>query len=328
MPHTSRTIADVPGLLVGHATDMIALTGCTVILTRGRFVGGVDVRGGGPGTRETDLLSPVASVPEIHAIALCGGSAFGLAAATGVTQWLAEQGIGYDVGVTRVPLVPAAVIFDLVLGQHNRWADAEMGYAACVAAQSITPEGTIGVGTGATVGKLLGHAAATKSGIGTWSETLPDGSIIGALAVCNAFGDVWQGDTIIAGVRDLANGGFANSMQILRRPDAPAIFAQRRAPIEGQQTTLAVIATNATLDKPAATRIAHMAHDALPRAIRPVHTPHDGDTVFVVSTCERPTTNLTILGSVAADVLETALYRCISEARSAGGLPAAHDLIP
>lgn len=318
----SPAITDVPGLLVGHAQDAEALTGCTVVLTPDSAIGGVDVRGGGPGTRETDLLSPIASVAEVHGIALCGGSAFGLAAATGVVQWLRDHNIGYDVGVTRVPIVPAGVIFDLRVGQHDRWADEAMGYAACAAATAATREGCVGVGAGASVGKLRGPEAAVKSGVGTWSETLSDGTIIGALVVCNAFGDVWHDGHIIAGARDLERGVFADSMHILRHVAVQSGFPSRT----DNNTTLAVVATNARLSKAQATKLAQMAQDALPRMIRPIHTPFDGDTVFALSTQQHPAPHLTILGSIATDVLAQAIERSITEATSAGGLPAMRDL--
>lgn len=319
----SPAITDVPGVLVGHAHDTEALTGCTVVLIRESAVGGVDVRGGGPGTRETDLLNPLSLVSEVHAVALCGGSAFGLAAATGVVDWLREHNIGYNVGVTRVPIVPAGVIFDLRIGRSDRWADAAMGYAACQVAATTTDEGCVGVGAGASVGKLLGSAAAVKSGVGTWSETLTDGTVIGALAVCNAFGDVWrEGDGIIAGARDLEQGGFADSMRLLRRAQIQSTFPTR--PVSN--TTLAVVATDAKLTKAEATKVAQMAQDALPRTIRPIHTPFDGDTVFVLATGQRPAQHLMVLGSIAADVLARAIERCVTEATAAGGLPAARDL--
>jgi L-aminopeptidase/D-esterase-like protein len=330
MPATSGpAITDIPGLLVGHAHDDDALTGCTVVLTTGGAVAGVDVRGGGPGTRETDLLTPQSAVGQIHGIALCGGSAFGLAAATGVVQWLYERDIGHPTPATRVPLVPAAVIFDLMLGRSDRWADAELGYAACDAASSTTPEGCVGVGIGATVGKVLGKAAAIKSGLGTWSETLADGTIIGALAVCNAFGDVWRHEQVLAGVRNLEGGGFANAMQVLRRGEMSDLFRSRRPPRalpDIANTTLAVVATNASLNKAEASKLAQMAQNALARTIRPVHTPFDGDTVFTLSVGEQSAPHMTVLGSVAADVLATAIQRAVTEATSLGGLPAIRDL--
>lgn len=316
-------LTDVPGVLVGHADDQAALTGCTVVLTPDGAVGGVDVRGGAPGTRETDLLDPLATVSVVHGVTLCGGSAFGLAAAQGVVEWLRERGIGVDVGVARVPIVPAAVIFDLSIGRADRWADAAMGYAAAAAAAATTAEGCVGAGTGATVGKLLGITAAVKSGIGTWSETLIDGTVVGALAVCNALGDICRADGgIVAGARDLAQGGFADSMRVLREQRMQTSLDRLRL----SNTTLAVVATDARLTKAQAAKLAQMAQDALPRVIRPIHTPMDGDTVFALATGRRPALDMMILGSIAADVLARALERCATEATTIGGIPAARDL--
>lgn len=329
LAHHSPAITDLAGVLVGHAQDSEALTGCTVVLTPEGAVGGVDVRGGGPGTRETDLLNPVAGVSEVHGIALCGGSAFGLAAATGVVEWLHQHGYGYNTHIARVPIVPAAVIFDFTIGRADRWADAALGYAACAAATSTTLEGSIGAGTGATVGKILGPASAMKSGVGTWSETLPDGTTIGALVVCNAFGDVWrEGTGIIAGARDLQRGGFADSMRLLRQRHINEMFQQRRQPgaAAAENTTLAVVATDARLTKAEATKLAQMSQDALARAIRPVHTPFDGDTVFALATGKRPRPHMTVLGSVAVDVTVQAIQRAVLQAIGLGGLPAVQDL--
>lgn len=327
MPTTTRTITDVPGILVGHSSDSDAITGCTVVLAPTGVVGAVDVRGGGPGTRETDLLNPAAGVQEVHAIALCGGSAFGLAAATGVVAWLHERGYGYPTMITRVPIVPGAVIFDLGIGRSDRWATAELGYAACEAASPTVAEGCVGVGTGASVGKILGGAHAMKSGIGTWSETLPDGTVVAALVVCNAFGDVYdEHQHIIAGARDPSGAGFANTMHLLRQRQMIDLFAQPRRAASTEHTTLAVIATNAQLDKAAATRVALMAHDGLAQSIRPVHTPFDGDSVFVLATGAQPAPHLTILGSIAAEVVATATRRAITTATGMGGLPAHADL--
>ncbi len=310
---------------MGHAQDDDALTGCTVVLTTAGAVGGVDVRGGGPGTRETDLLDPTANVSIVHAIALCGGSAFGLAAATGVMDWLREHDIGYETRVRKVPIVPAAVIFDLAIGNPDRWADAPLGYAACVAAGPATPEGCVGVGAGATVGKLAGIAGAVKSGIGTWSETLADGTVIGALAVCNAVGDVYReaSGRIIGGARDPRSGAFIDSMTLLRQAPFQAALGQLMG---AQNTTLAVVATDAQLTKAEANKLAQMAQDALPRTIRPVHTPFDGDTVFALSTGQRRGQHVGVLGAIAADVLARAIERCVLMATGAGGVPAARDL--
>jgi L-aminopeptidase/D-esterase-like protein len=319
------SIADVPGILVGHAHDDQALTGCTVVLTLDGAVGGVDVRGGGPGTRETDLLDPTANVSVVHAVALCGGSAFGLAAATGVVDWLAERDIGYPTRIRKVPIVPAAVIFDLGLGRADSWADARMGYAACQAAGSSVAEGCVGVGVGASVGKLLGMPGAVKSGVGAWSETLADGTIVGALAVCNAVGDVYDeaSGRIIAGARDPQSGYFAGSMTLLRSPAFQAVVP---TVLKEENTTLAVVATDARLTKAEANKLAQMAQDALARTIRPVHTPFDGDTVFALATGRRTGPSLAVLGAIAADVLARAIERCVLMATTAGGLPAARDL--
>ncbi|HMQ31123.1 MAG TPA: P1 family peptidase [Chloroflexaceae bacterium] len=320
------SITDVPGVTVGHAHDLEALTGVTVVLTPQGAVGGVDVRGGAPGTRETDLLAPENSVQEVHAVALCGGSAMGLAAATGVVEWLREGGFGFDVGVARVPIVPAAVIFDLAIGSSTRFPDAAMGYAACAAADRSAEEGCVGAGAGATVGKLLGVAHAMKSGVGTWSERLPDGTTVGALAVVNAFGDVRRdGGGPLAGARDPVTGRLADSMALLRDPRLLPAFGGARGR-EGANTTIAVVASDATLTKAEARKLAQMAQDGLARAIRPVHTPFDGDTVFSLATGRRPAPHMVALGSIAAEVLARAVERAALTAVGMGGLPAARDL--
>ncbi len=321
-------ITDVPGVRVGHADDPDAITGCSVVLTSTGAICGVDVRGGGPSTRETDLLRPEATVAEVHAITLCGGSAFGQAATAGVVQWLYEQKLGYNVGITRVPIVPAAVIFDLRIGRADRWPDAAMGYTACANATTTVAEGCVGAGMGATVGKVLGAENAVKSGLGTYSETLADGTVVGALAVCNAFGDVWREDgTILAGVRDRAGGGFANAMHLLRQKKVHRMLNMRNSDFyAATNTTLAVVATDARLTKAEATHMARMAQDALARTIRPIHTPFDGDTVFALSTGQRQPPHLAILGSVAADVLAQAIARSVTEATTLGGVPAVRDL--
>lgn len=321
----SPAITDVSGILVGHAHDLDALTGCTVVLTTDGAVGGVDVRGGAPGTRETDLLAPTALVGAVHAIALCGGSAFGLAAATGVVEWLRDRGIGFSAGPVSVPIVPAAVIFDLLIGRSDRWADAAMGRAACDAAGERLLEGCVGVGAGALVGKVRGPANAVKSGVGTWSETLADGTVVGALVVCNAWGDVYHEATgqIIAGTRDPESGLFADAMQVLRDPVYQSTMNTQMA---AQNTTLAVVATNAQLTKSEATKLAQMAQDGLARTIRPVHTPFDGDAVFALATGRRLAPALPILGAIAADVVARAIERSALAATSLGGVPAARDL--
>jgi L-aminopeptidase/D-esterase-like protein len=319
------TITDVPGIMVGHAHDAVALTGCTVVLTPQGATGAVDVRGGGPATHETDLLDPARTVDVVHAITLCGGSAFGLAAAGGVMRWLHQHGYGLPTPAARVPIVPAAALYDLMLGRADRWADAAMGYAACEVADTSAAEGCVGVGIGATVGKLLGLQHAMKGGVGTWSETLADGVTVGALVVTNAFGDVFDeaSGAVLAGVRHPEYGGLGQAQLMLRDPRyQPAL----NRPIAPQNTTLAVVATDARLGKAAAQKLAQMAHDGLPRTIRPIHTPFDGDAVFALATNQRPAPQMVVLGSVAADVLARAVERSVKSAVSLGGVPSYSEL--
>ncbi len=315
-------ITNVRGVLVGHAADTTALTGVTVVLTPDGATAGVDVRGGAPGTRETDTLDPVNLVQQVHAVVLTGGSAFGLTAATGVVSWLYERGYGFDVGLTKVPIVPAAVIFDLGIGRPDVWPDATMGYAACMAAAASVPEGSVGAGIGATVGKVGGMTTAMRGGVGTWSETLADGVTVGALAVVNAFGDVVDPlGRLIAGARGPGQQ-LVGTGALLRSGLGRQTFADPT----GQNTTIAVVATDARLDKAAATRLAIMAQDGLARAIRPAHSPFDGDTVFALATGVYESPPLVTLGAVAADVLAVAITRAVQMATSAAGVPAARDL--
>lgn len=320
-------ITDVPGISVGHAHDLEALTGVTAVLAPAGAVGAADVRGGAPGTRETDLLRPENSVQEVHAVALCGGSAFGLAAVGGVVRWLRERGAGLDVRVARVPIVPAAVIFDLGIGRADAFPDEAMGYAACAAAGAQVAEGCVGAGAGALVGKIFGPASAMKSGVGTWSERLPDGTTVGALAVVNAYGDVWEEHGgIIAGARLPGEAGPADTTRLLRRPGAMAAFGGAPPDLSAQNTTIAVVATDALLTKAEAARLAMMAQDGMARTIRPVHTPFDGDAVFALATGARLPAHPVILGTVAADVLARAIERAARAAVGMGGFPAARDL--
>lgn len=317
----SGSLTTITGITVGHAHDAEALTGCTVILLPPGTACAADVRGGAPGTRETDLLAPQAMVQHVHAICLAGGSAYGLAAATGVMEYLHAHGIGFDVRVARVPIVPAAVLFDLALGRPDRWPDAAMGYAACVNAHcGPVAEGCVGAGIGAAVGKILGIGQATKGGIGSASITLPGGVTVAALVVTNAFGDVRrdQGGAIIAGAR-MHTGGFVDTARLLRSVTADLVFG-------GGNTTLAVIATDAVLDKTSCKKLAEMAQDGLARTIRPIHTPFDGDIVFATATGSKPAEQLLILGSAAADVLALAVERSVLMAESLGGLPSAAQL--
>ncbi|MEP7198613.1 MAG: P1 family peptidase, partial [Chloroflexota bacterium] len=267
-----NSITDIPGLNVGHWTNLDAATGCTVVLCPQGAVAGVDVRGGAPGTRETDLLDPTCTVEQVHAIVLSGGSAFGLAAADGVMRWLEERGIGYDVGVAKVPIVPAAILFDLGIGSARVRPTAADGYAACEAATAVAvAQGNVGAGTGATVGKMRGMKQAMKGGLGCASRQIEGEVIVAALVVVNAVGDVVdpRAGQIIAGARNADSNGFVNEDTIR---DAVSSIA----PLTN--TTLAVVATNAAITKSGATKIAQMAHDGLARAIRPAHTAMDGDT--------------------------------------------------
>jgi L-aminopeptidase/D-esterase-like protein len=305
-------LCDVPGVRVGHATDTEGLTGCTVVLFDRPVVGGVDVRGSSPGTRETDLLDPVAKVEEVHAFLLTGGSAFGLAAADGVMRYLEEQDVGYDTYIARVPLVPSAVIFDLAIGSAQACPDGQMGYAAASSAISGDFEqGNAGVGTGATVGKTLGIERAMKSGVG--SVSIERGElVIGALAAVNPVGDVRNtAGRIVAGPR-LRDGSFGDSVGLL----AEAAGRVRR----GENTTLAVVATNARLTKSGVNKVACMAQDGLARAVHPAHTTFDGDTVFAATTggVEAP---LDLVGAYAARTVQESIVRAARSSRSAGGVP-------
>ena len=300
-----NALTDIPGLLVGHWTNLDAATGCTVILCPDGAVAGVDVRGGAPGTREIALLDPVCMVDRVHGIMLSGGSAFGLAAADGVMRWLEEHDHGFDVGVAKVPIVPAAILFDLPIGDASVRPDAAAGYAACQAADSgPLAEGNVGAGAGATVGKMLGFKQATKGGLGTASRQIGRGVIVAALVAVNALGDVIDPATqqIIAGTRRPLVGGFADSMKFAES----AIGQTVQEWGSGANTTLAVVATNVSLSKTGATKVAQMAHDGLARSIRPVHTLLDGDIVFALSKGDR-VGDAGLVGAVAADVLATAV---------------------
>ncbi|MGZ3587089.1 MAG: P1 family peptidase [Candidatus Limnocylindrales bacterium] len=320
------TIRDVRGVRVGHATDPVGLTGCTVVLAPpGGAVAGVDVRGSAPGTRETDALRPTALVERIQAICLCGGSAFGLAAADGVMGWLAERGLGFPTNERPVPVVPTAVIYDLALGSAEAYPDAAMGRAACEAAElgDGPLEGSVGAGTGATVGKVAGPERAMKSGVGSAAVRLPDGTIVGALAVTNALGDVVVGrdGRILAGARD-GQGGFLDATRALLA-GRPGEAGPAGGP-SAANTTLAVIATDARLDRAGCRKLAELGHDALALAIRPVHTLFDGDTVFTLSVGDR-TVDPLVLGVAAVEALRAAIERSVLTAAGLGGLPGLAD---
>lgn len=320
-------ITDVPGIEVGHHTDTRRPTGCSVVIARGGAVGGVDVRGAAPGTRETDLLSPTNTVDTVHAVLLSGGSAWGLDAAAGVMRWLDEQGIGLEVGPARVPIVPAAVLFDLMLGDARIRPDADAGYAACQAASTRAPaEGSVGAGTGALVGKVFGHERAMKGGIGTASVKV-GGVTVGALIVCNALGDVIDPDTgeVIAGARTADGLRLADTRRALLAGEAPIPI------LAGTNTTIGVVATDASLTKSQATRLAQVAHDGLARAINPVHTVADGDTLFALATARAQAhPGMMVLSTMAAEAVAQATVRAVRAAQTLAiegrRFPAARDL--
>ncbi len=310
----------LPGIAIGHWHDPVGLTGCTVLLpTAGAMRAGVAVRGGAPGTRETDLLAPTATVREIHALLLTGGSAFGLDAAGGVIAYLRERGVGFDARVARVPIVPAAVIFDLDLGSAAAFPDAEAGRAACAAASpDEAREGTVGAGYGACVGRVLGPDNRVKGGLGLATGALEGGATVGALAVVNAVGDVLdERGVIVAGTR--GEDGFAGSATLMRRASPTAAL------LPLTNTTLVAVATDARLDKTALCRLAGLAHDGLARAISPVHTAYDGDSVFALSTGDRDASP-DALDVLAVDLVATAIRRAVLHATGVGGVPAAQDL--
>jgi len=326
-----NAITAVPGLRVGHAQDDEALTGCTVILCEKGAVGGVDQRGGAPGTRETDLLEPVNAVEKVHAVLLAGGSAFGLDAASGVMRYLEEKGIGFNTGVARVPIVPAAILYDLAIGRAEVRPDLEMGYRAAASASAEAPaEGNAGAGTGATVGKIFGMKQAMKSGLGTASMEIGGGIIVGAIVAVNAFGDVVDPQTgrILAGARTTKLGPvrlgstdyFADTLAVMKTLAGRAIMKLAMS----RNTVIGVVATNAKFTKSEATKMAQMAQDGLARAIRPAHTMLDGDTIFAMATGQKKA-DVSIVGAFAAEVLAQAIVRAVKAAKPAGGLPSASD---
>lgn len=323
----SSSITAVAGIEVGHFTDGRRPTGCTVVLARGSAVAGVDVRGAAPGTRETDLLSPSNVVERVHGVLLAGGSAWGLDAAGGVMRWLDERGVGMTVGPARLPIVPGAVLFDLPLGDQRIRPDAAAGYAACEAASRQPPaEGNVGAGAGAVVGKIFGFDRAMKGGIGSASVTV-DGVTVGAIVACNALGDVVDPESgrVIAGARTADGRGLLDARRALLRGDNP------KPMLAGSNTTIGVIATDAVITKIQAGRLATMGHDGLARAINPVHTLSDGDTLFALGTGDSGRTlGMMTLGTMAAEACALAVVRAVRAARglTLGGLhlPAAGDV--
>ncbi len=325
----NNAITDVPGIQVGHAQDMEALTGCTVILCPEGATGGVDQRGGAPGTREIDALRPLHLVDKVHAVVLSGGSAFGLDSASGAVRYLEERGVGFDVRVARVPIVPAAILFDLGIGRADVRPGPDMGYQACLNATTGPPaEGNVGAGTGATVGKILGPTQAMKAGIGSASIDIGGGVIVGAIVAVNALGDVIDPTSgeIIAGARAAdvgplhigAEGYFADTLQVMKSLIGRTAlgFASRG------NTVIGVVATNAKLTKEGANKVAQMAHDGLARTVRPAHTMVDGDTIFALAMGEKKA-DVNIVGAFGAEVFAQAILRAAYAAAPVAGLPAA-----
>jgi L-aminopeptidase/D-esterase-like protein len=311
-------LCDVPGVLVGHATDLEAFTGCTAVVFEEPAVVGVDVRGSSPGTRETDRLGPHGTVRRTHALLLTGGSAFGLAAAEGVVRFLEESDVGLDIGVARIPLVSAAVLFDLVVGDPGVRPGPEMGYEAASSAKSAdVAQGSVGAGTGATVGKVLGLDGAMKGGVGSASVALEGGLVVGALAAVNAFGDVRDPRTgrVLAGPR-LEDGTLGDTVELL--PEAVARMGW------GENTTLGIVATNAALEKRDANKVAQMAHDGLARTIEPVHTTVDGDVVFAASAGEVEAAT-DVVGAWGARVMQEAIVRAVRTAEGVPGIPSVSE---
>ncbi|HYB00137.1 MAG TPA: P1 family peptidase [Ktedonobacteraceae bacterium] len=309
-------ITDIPGIRVGHDTNLEAATGCTVILCDTPAIGGVDVRGGAPATRETDLLHSHNLVEEVNAIVLTGGSAFGLDAASGVMRYLEEHGLGYDTGIARVPIVPAAAIFDLGFGSANIRPDAEAGYRACEQATSEPVlQGNVGAGTGATVGKMAGPAFMMKGGLGSASTLMSDGTLVGALVVVNALGDIVDPGArqIIAGARNPAGEGFL----------AASLTAN---------TTIAVVATTASLSKHQVNKMVQMAHNGIAQTIHPAHTMFDGDAIFglamgpksqLATNSTLAATQVSMIGAAAATTLARAIIKAVRNATELHGIPAA-----
>ncbi|RPF52165.1 P1 family peptidase [Aquisalibacillus elongatus] len=304
-------ITDVPGVKVGHQQDLDALTGCTVILTEEGATAGVDVRGSAPGTRETDLLDPINTVDQVHAICLSGGSAFGLDAASGVTNYLEEKGIGLDVHVAKVPIVPSAILFDLAIGDAKVRPNQQMGYEATQkAASGIFKQGNVGAGAGATVGKVLGFEHAMKSGLGSAAVELDNGLSVGAVVAVNAFGDIRDPKTgeIIAGALKPEDGSIVDSESfIINQAES---FGQ-----VGQNTTIGVIAVNASLSKAEAKKVSQITQNAIGRTVHPAHTMFDGDTIFTVAT-GKERYSLDVIGSLATQVMEEAIIRAVKEAET------------
>ncbi len=316
------TLTQVPGIKVGHYTDLDAATGCTVVLCPSGTTGAVDVRGGAPGTRETDLLQAHNLVAEVTAVVLSGGSAFGLTTADGVMRWHSERGLGYQSrsGVV-VPIVPAAILFDLTIGQPGIRPDAAAGYQACEAASGDpVAMGSVGAGTGARIAAISGNERASKGGIGAAALALPNGLVVAALMAVNAVGNVIGEDgRILAGLRAQYGAGFVSVLDEMTRMSAASA-----APAASENTVIGVVATNGRLNKAQAQKVAQMAHDGIARAVNPAHTMYDGDTIFALAT-GNIAADTTLVGAYAAEVVATAIRRAALRATSLAGIRAAAE---
>lgn len=306
-----NNILDVKGLKVGQIEDTDALTGCTVVICEEGATCGVDVRGSAPGTRETDLLDPINSVQKVHAVVLSGGSAFGLESTCGVSKYLEEKNIGFEVGVCKVPIVTGAVLFDLGVGDYKVRPDKEMGYKACLnASETELKQGNYGAGCGATVGKIKGLNYVTKGGLGSCSIKLDNGIVVSALIAVNAFGDIYEDGKVIAGVLNDDKTKLLNTYEIMKSGFVKGGF-------KIDNTTIGIVATNAKLTKAQCKKISQMAHDGYAKSIFPIHTPHDGDAIFTMSTGKiQVDSDITLLGSLAAEVVEKSIINAIKNAKN------------
>lgn len=314
-----NNILDVKGLKVGQVQDENGLTGCTVVICEDGAVCGVDVRGSAPGTRETDLLDPINLIQKVHAVVLSGGSAFGLESTCGVSKYLEEKNIGFDVGVAKVPIVVGAVLFDLAAGDPRCRPDKEMGYRACeIASNEFLKQGNYGAGCGATVGKIKGPEYAMKGGIGSYSIKLDNGLVVSALIAVNAFGDVYEDGEIIAGVLNSSKTRILSSYELMKQGVSKGGFSI-------DNTTIGIVATNAKLDKAGCKKVSQMAHDGYAKAIFPIHTSHDGDTIFTMATGEVET-DITLLGSLAVEVVEKSIINAIKNANGVKNILSYKDM--
>ncbi len=314
-----ENVLDVKGIKVGQIEDKNGLTGCSVVLCEKGATCGVDVRGSAPGTRETDLLNPINLVDKAHAVVLSGGSAFGLEATCGVAKYLEEKDIGFDVGVTKVPIVVGAVLFDLHVGDHKIRPNFKMGYEACEAAsEDVLLQGNYGAGCGATVGKFKGIEYAMKGGIGSYSIRLDNGLIVSALIAVNPFGDVYENGKIIAGALDEKRKNFINTYETMKNGLTSQDFTM-------QNTTIGVVVTNGKLTKNECTKISQMAHNGYAKAIFPIHTMLDGDTIFTLATGEIEC-DVNLVGSLAAEVVEKSIIKGVKNSKSVENIPSYEEI--